>query len=88
MDDDWRRWIAENLMLEMPLESMVRAMVAARIPERDAAQEIDLALQSPYLKGAARLQNRLRKRDWLLATYRKSNRLLPVLESDPGAATG
>ena len=30
---------------------------------------------SPYLRGAERLWNRLQKRDWLLATYRKLHRM-------------
>ena len=34
-------------------------------------------MQSPYLLAAERLTNRLRKRDWLLANYRKLNRLHP-----------
>jgi Cupin-like domain len=77
VDDEWRRWIAENLLLEMPPDSILHAMVVAHVPEEEAARELDLAMQSPYLKGSARLRDRLRKRDWLLATYRKCNRLLP-----------
>ena len=34
-------------------------------------------LNSPYVKGSTLLLNRLKKRDWLLATYRKLNRLDP-----------
>jgi hypothetical protein len=50
-------------------------MIADGLPPSESAAEIDLALQSPYLKAAERMQNRLRKRDWLLTTYRKVNRL-------------
>ena len=32
---------------------------------------------SPYIKGSELLLNRLKKRDWLLAVYRKNNRLHP-----------
>ena len=77
VDDEWRRWIAENLLLEMPPETIRNAMIAAGVPDEEATRKLDLAMQSPYVKGSARLQNRLRKRDWLLATYRKCNRLLP-----------
>ena len=34
-------------------------------------------MRSPYIKGSELLLNRLKKRDWLLAVYRKSNRLHP-----------
>ena len=80
VNDEWRRWIAENLMLESTRESMIAAMVASGIGEAEASEEIDLASNNPYVKGAEHLRNRLRKREWLLATYRKINRLNP--ESD------
>ena len=77
VNDDWRRWIAENLMLEGAPEDLLAAMTAAGIDHDEAAREIQLARQSPYLKGSELLRNRLRKRNWLIATYRKINRLHP-----------
>ena len=53
-------------------------MTANGISRDDALHEVGLALESPYLRGAELLRNRLRKRDWLLATYRKINRLHPL----------
>ncbi len=76
--DEWRRWIAENLMLDADAGSLVQAMIANGISREDALHEVGLALESPYLRGADLLRNRLRKRDWLLATYRKLNRLHPL----------
>jgi len=52
-------------------------MTAVGIDHDEAAREIQLAQQSPYLKGSELLRNRLRKRNWLIATYRKINRLHP-----------
>jgi hypothetical protein len=77
LDDEWRRWIAENLMVGATNASVLHAMIGAGIPPELALREIDLAQQSPYLKGGALLLNRLKKRDWQLATYRKLNRLHP-----------
>jgi hypothetical protein len=74
IDDDWRRWIAENLMLEVPRESLIEAMAANGFAPAVAANEIEAALSSPYLGGALRLRNRLKKRDWMLAMYRKNHR--------------
>lgn len=78
VDDEWRRWIAENLLLGEPRDRVVEAMVSAQVDREEAAREVDLAMQSPYLRGSERLRNRLKKRDWLLAAYRKLNRLHPV----------
>jgi Cupin-like domain len=77
LDDDWRRWIAENLLLEMPPDSILQTLVANGFSSTDGAAEITLAMQSPYLRAADRLRNRLRKRNWLLASYRKLGRLHP-----------
>ena len=77
VDDEWRRWIAENLMIGQPPESILEAMESSGFDPDESAQEINLAIQSPYFKGSELLLNRLKKRDWLLAVYRKSNRLHP-----------
>jgi len=77
INDEWRRWIAENLLLGASPDSILTRMVADGLSPSESAFEIDLASRSPYLKGAERLHNRLKKRDWILATYRKLNRLRP-----------
>ena len=80
VDDDWRRWIAHNLMLESSPEDVYAAMCQAGIAPQEAEKEVRQALESPYFRGADQLRNRMKKRDWLLETYRKINRLSP--ESD------
>ena len=80
VDDEWRRWIAENLLLDSTPASMRESMVAAGIDPAEADRELAAAQESPYIRGADHLRNRLRKRDWLLGTYRRINRLSP--ESD------
>lgn len=77
VDDPCRRWIAENLMVGATPQSVFEAMTAGGFSQQDSALEINQALQSPYLQAAERLTSRLRKRDWLLANYRKLNRLHP-----------
>jgi hypothetical protein len=81
IDDEWRRWIAENLLLDATPESILATLVASGFAREEGAREIRLAQQSPYLKGSERFRNRLRKRDWMLAAYRKLRRL------DPGSGT-
>lgn len=75
--DDWRRWIAENLMIGAAVESVIQVLVTNGFPAELAAQEIDDAQASPYFRGSELLRNRLRKRDWILASYRKIQRQNP-----------
>jgi hypothetical protein len=77
VDDEWRRWLAENLMVGHSPEGLLDAMLSSGFSREESAREIDAAIASPYLKGSALLLDRLKKRDWLLAVYRKSNRLHP-----------
>lgn len=81
VDDNWRRWIAENLTLGCHPATVLESLQQAGIGAHDARLEIDSALRSPYLQGAQRLRNRLAKRDWLLDIPAKLNRLrAPALE--------
>jgi hypothetical protein len=77
INDEWRRWIAENLMMGATRESILNRMNVEGYSPSESAAEIDLALRSPYFKAAERLSNRLKKREWLLTCYRKTNRLRP-----------
>ena len=74
-DDEWRRWIAENLMVGQPADGLLEAMKSSGFSEEEAARELKAAQESPYVRGSVLLLNRLRKRDWLLAVYRKNTRL-------------
>ena len=75
VDNEWRRWIAENLLLDGSPQAIYEQMLQAGIAHEEAVQELQQAMASPYLVGAQRLKNRLAKRDWLLDTQRRMNRL-------------
>jgi len=77
IDDNWRRWIAENLMIESSHQDILNVLASHGIAAEEARHEIELAVRSPYFKASERLRNRLRKRDWVLSCYRKMNRLHP-----------
>lgn len=74
-DDDWRRWIAENLLLDGTPDALAQVLVSHGFAPDDAAREIGTALASPYLQGGTRLCNRLRKRDWMLSVHSTLARL-------------
>ena len=75
ISDEWRRWIAENLMLGHAPATLAGILGQSGIPPQLAQAEITAAMNSPYLHGVQRLHNRLAKRDWLLGIDRKSTRL-------------
>ncbi len=75
VDANWRRWIAENLMLGTHPAALVPILGNAGISAAEANQEIELALHSPYLQGARRLANRVAKRDWVLNIQAQLNKL-------------
>jgi len=77
INDEWRRWIAENLLLGASRDSILNTMAKSGLSPLQSVSEIDLAASSAYLKGVERVCNRLKKREWLLASYRKLNRLHP-----------
>jgi hypothetical protein len=81
INDDWRRWIAENLSLDIDPNGIYQALVANGVAESEAAREMNLALASPYLLGARqasqRIKNRLKKHDWVLDIHRILNRQTP-----------
>ena len=77
MDDNKRRWIAENLILGAKPEVIADALGRQGFSKKTIEAEIAAASSSPYLLGVQRAAARLRKRDWLLRTYEEHRRLLP-----------
>jgi hypothetical protein len=75
VDNEWRRWIAENLLLDGSPQTIYEQMMRAGIPHEEAVHEVQQAMASPYVLGAQRLKNRLAKHDWVLDTQRRMNRL-------------
>jgi ribosomal protein L16 Arg81 hydroxylase len=71
LNDEWRRRIAESLTLGGTEESVISEMVASGVAADDARREVSAALAHPYLQGSSRLRERLKKRDWILAVYRR-----------------
>jgi hypothetical protein len=82
---DWRRWIAENLLLGNDLQLLVEAMVHNGFDEQTVRYEIWTAQNHPYLEAArtaaraavplpaaaGTVDNKIKKRDWVLEIYRR-----------------
>lgn len=77
VSNDWRRWIAENLVLGSHPDTLAGILRENGVPSDVALAEIDAALASPYLHGVLRLHSRLAKRDWLLGIEARLQRMAP-----------
>ena len=82
VDAEWRRWIAENVLLGNSPESMLQAMLKAGVDGPVALAEIHAAVQHPYIRAARKVgvsakaasgspQAKIEKRDWVLECYRR-----------------
>ncbi|MCG2839455.1 cupin-like domain-containing protein [Sandaracinobacter sp. RS1-74] len=74
VDDHQRERIAARLLSGDTQDSILADLVREGVPLAPAKAEIEAAAQHPYLKGAALLQARLSKRDWLLESRAKLER--------------
>ncbi len=83
--DDWRRWIAENLLRRCDPPTIIESMLHAGIDEPTARREVEAATNHPYLNAARQLGvgpgaspraagAKLAKRDWVLECYRRAAR--------------
>jgi hypothetical protein len=85
MDDGWRRWCAENVLLGHSEASMVQAMLNAGVDRNTAIAEVRAAANHPYVRAARQPgtvrgpggdthEAKIEKRDWVLECYRRSAR--------------
>ncbi len=75
MTAELRRWIVENLLLDAAPDDLATNLLPLGLSRRETLREVDLARFHPYFLATQRVLNRLAKRDWLLTTYRKLDRL-------------
>lgn len=64
-------------MLGGTTESLLPVLIGEGFEPAEARREVEAAAASPYVRGADRLVNRLKKREWVLDIHRKLNRVLP-----------
>src|SRR3546814_15649083 len=66
LDDEWRRWAAENLLLGAPAEPIAQQLVQTGAPPQPVAAEIQAATASPYFRAGRIVAARLAHRGWVL----------------------
>jgi len=85
VDQEWRRWVAENVLLRNEPLSIIEAMVRAGVDRATAIWEVQAASDHPYLRAARQSQTsaasaarsldaKIQKRDWVLECYRRTAR--------------
>lgn len=75
INDNWRSWIAENLLLGVHPASIANVLAENGISPLLARGEVEAAVRSPYLRGVTRLANRIAKRDWVLGIQATLDRM-------------
>ena len=70
INDGWRRWIAENLLLGLLPDSIIRRMVKDGFDNATAQSEVASAANHPYIQAGMSFGNKIKKRDWILNNYR------------------
>ncbi|WP_229518540.1 cupin-like domain-containing protein [Massilia sp. PAMC28688] len=75
VNDNWRSWIAENLLLGVHPDAIAGVLAQNGVPPLAARGEVEAALRSPYLRGVTRLANRVAKRDWVLGIQATLDRM-------------
>jgi len=86
IDQEWRRWVAENVLRQCEPKAIVDAMVHAGVDAESATREVQAAMGHPYIRAARQFaiapagvpgnpDAKIRKREWVLECYRRSNRL-------------
>lgn len=66
LNDEWRRWTAENLLLGAPMEPVAARLAELGAPAKLIADEIQSATASPYFHAGGTVAARLAKRDWVM----------------------
>ncbi|CAN5292610.1 cupin-like domain-containing protein [soil metagenome] len=79
--DERRAAIAEALIAGEPADAVIAALAADGMSPAAARYEVEKAEKSPYLRAGRRAAERLAKRDWTLAIYRR------LAATDPAQAT-
>jgi len=72
---EWRRWLAENLMLDLDRQALVDALVALGQDRAEVEREAERIAQTPIYQAGRWVAERLRKAESLLGVYAELARL-------------
>jgi len=70
INNSWRRWIAKNLLLGHPSDSIILRMIADGFDNSTAESEVANAANHPYIQAGKLFGTKIKKRNWILDNYR------------------
>jgi len=73
----WQQWIAAALMMGCPPEQILSTLAANGISALVSKQELELAQNHPYVRAGKELNERLKKRDWVLNSLQTLKEMSP-----------
>ena len=79
LSNDWRAWIAENLLRRVPRGELIAALAENGVPRALASREIETIARSPLLRGADRVARLVRRHELVV----RMKRALDGLASSP-----
>lgn len=77
LSDDWRQWIATNLMNGAPPEEVLRILAREGFSIELAEAETRQALAHPYVAAGKAQVEKIKKRDWVLNSLSKLQEMSP-----------
>ena len=66
VNESWQQWIATNLMQGMPAEQLLQVLIANGFSAALSQREIALTQNHPYILAGRSINEKLKKRDWVL----------------------
>ncbi len=81
LSEEWRAWVAENLLLGAVVEDLVGTLTMNGVPRALASREVERIRGSSLMNGAQRVARLVRRHEMVARMMRESNRVA----SEPGA---
>ena len=81
LDHSWKRWVAENKLLNIPDQELLGIMLAHGIDRQSAQDELSTISSNPYFMAAHSYTQLVHKRNALAMIQRELSRLNPKLRT-------
>jgi hypothetical protein len=75
LSDEWRAWLAENVLLGVPRRELLETLGAQGVPAAIASREIDELVRSPLLLAANKVARLVRRHELIVRMKRAVDRL-------------
>src|SRR6478609_8602119 len=77
LTEPWQQWIASALMMGCRTEEVLSTLAANGISDAVSKRELGLAQNHPYVRAGKELNEKLKKRDWVLNSLQSLKEMSP-----------